>query len=74
MELIMAVTGASGTVYSLSLLKELKRQNIETHLIITDSAQKVGSHEIGDIKQLTSLATHIYNPDDMAEWLSCLPL
>jgi 4-hydroxy-3-polyprenylbenzoate decarboxylase len=65
MKLIVAVTGASGTAYALSFLKALKQQGIETHLIITESAREVASHEIGDIKQLTSLATKVYNQDDM---------
>jgi len=65
MKLIVAVTGASGTAYALSFLKALKQLGVETHLIVTESAQKVASHEIGDIKQLTSLTTHVYNPDDM---------
>ncbi len=66
MKLIVAVTGASGITYAVSFLKALKKHDIETHLIVTDSAKAVASHEIGDIKQLTSLATHVYNPDDMS--------
>ena len=62
----MAVTGASGITYALSFLKALKQYNIESNLIITESAKKVASHEIADIKQITSLATQIYDPDDMS--------
>ncbi len=65
MKLIVAVTGASGIVYALRFMKALKDQDIETHLTVTDSAKSVAAHEIGDIKQLTSLATHLYSPDDM---------
>ena len=66
MKLIVAVTGASGIAYAVSFLKAIKQQDIESHLIITEAAQKVANHEIGDIKQLTSLATHVYDPDDMS--------
>lgn len=66
MKLIIAVTGASGVIYALSFLRATKKHGIETHLIVTDSAKKVASHEIGDIKQLTSLADHVYSPDEMS--------
>ncbi|SME93405.1 UbiX family flavin prenyltransferase [Desulfovibrio gilichinskyi] len=40
--IILAATGASGTIYTLSLAKELgKRNEIELHLIISDAALKV---------------------------------
>lgn len=66
MKLIVAVTGASGIIYALSFLKAAKKHAIETHLIITDSAKKVANHEIGDIKQLTGLASKVYTPEEMS--------
>ena len=66
MKLIVAVTGASGIVYAVSFLKAAKQHKIETHLIITDSAKTVAGHEIGDSKQITALANHVYDPDDMS--------
>ena len=66
MKLIVAVTGASGITYALSFLRATKKLGIETYLIVTDSAKKVASHEIGDINQLTSLADHVYSPDEMS--------
>ena len=47
MKLIVAVTGASGTNYALALLKELKKQKIEVHLIISDWAGEVLKQESG---------------------------
>lgn len=37
--LIVAITGASGTVYGVRLLQVLKDTDIETHLVLTDSAK-----------------------------------
>lgn len=35
MGVIIAVTGASGSIYGITLLKELQRLNIRTHLVLT---------------------------------------
>lgn len=69
MKLIIAVTGASGIIYAISFLKAVKRHNIETHLIITDSAKSVAEHEIGDINQLIERSDYQYNSNDMS---SCI--
>ena len=37
--LIVAITGASGTAYGVRLLQVLKDTDIETHLVLTDSAK-----------------------------------
>lgn len=37
--LIVAITGASGTAYGVRLLQVLQPTNIETHLVLTDSAK-----------------------------------
>ena len=66
MKLIVAVTGASGIIYAKHFMKALKDQGVETHLIVTDSAKSVAAHEIEDINQITSLATHLYSSDDMS--------
>lgn len=65
MELIIAVTGASGIIYAKSLLESLKQHEINTHLIISEAAEKVAKHELEDIKQLEKLATNVYPPDNL---------
>ncbi|MDO8693096.1 MAG: UbiX family flavin prenyltransferase [Sheuella sp.] len=37
--LIVAITGASGTVYGVRILQALKESDIETHLVMSDSAK-----------------------------------
>ncbi len=44
---IVGISGASGTVYAMNLLRALVRQPLEIHLILTDDGRKVAAHEIG---------------------------
>lgn len=67
--IILAVTGASGTVYAASLVKELgNRDDIELHVIVSDAARKVlaletdlspdiltaGAHMVHDVKDIAA--------------------
>lgn len=70
MKLIIAVTGASGTVYAKKLLEATKETKIETHLIITKNAKIVARNEIGDPHQLENLASFIYEPNDISSPLA----
>lgn len=45
MKIIVAVTGATGTVLAKRLLEALKEQGIETHLVISDATKKVMEYE-----------------------------
>jgi len=40
MSIIVAITGASGSIYGITLLEELKRLNIETHLVLSRWAEE----------------------------------
>jgi len=62
MKIIVAVTGASGINYATALLRELKKQKIEVHLIISEWAQEVIKAETGKkVSQLKKLATKTYS-------------
>ena len=66
MRLVIAVTGASGVIYGRRLLQVLKAKKIETHLIVSNAAQKVIEHELGlGKKDFDKLADHVYEADDM---------
>lgn len=65
MRIIVAATGASGTIYALRLLKACRDLGIETHLIVTEAAEKVAGHEIGGARKLVELADHSYGPDEL---------
>ncbi len=64
--MVVAVTGASGVVYGKRLLQVLKDKNVETHLIVSNAAQKVIGHELGlDKKDVEKLADYAYEEDDL---------
>ncbi len=66
--IILAVTGASGTLYAASLAKALSgRDDVELHLIVSDAARKVLEMETdfpADI--LTSRAEVLHQVNDIA--------
>jgi len=70
-KIIVAITGASGAIYGIRLLAILRECNIETHLIISKSANLTiateTSFSIGDIKKLASYA---YHPSDIGAKIS----
>ena len=45
--IVVAITGASGAIYAMRLLKVLLEQPREVHLIISEWGQKVMAHELG---------------------------
>lgn len=66
MRLIIAITGASGVIYGKRLLEVLYNKKIETHLIISDAAEKIIEHELdAKRKDLEKLASYVYSVDDL---------
>jgi len=66
LRLIVAITGASGTVYGKRLLEVLREKKVETHLIVSKAAEKVIEHELEITKKdLTRLARQVYSVDDL---------
>ncbi len=65
MKVIVAVTGASGTIYAKGLLEAAKNHGIETHLVVTDSGKKVAEYELDGITQLKELASSNYDWKDL---------
>jgi len=62
--LIIAITGASGAVYGLRALELLKRAEIETHLVMTQTAREILEHETGQpARAAEALATVTYPPE-----------
>jgi len=66
--IILAVTGASGTVYAISLVKALAdRDDVELHVIISAAAQKVLSMETDfPLDALTDGSHSIHDPSNIA--------
>jgi polyprenyl P-hydroxybenzoate/phenylacrylic acid decarboxylase-like protein len=65
--LVVAITGASGAVYGIRLLQELRAAgHIETHLVMSASGLLTAQHEL-DMKRdaIEALADVVHNPRDI---------
>lgn len=69
--LVVGVSGASGSVYAVRLLEQLRALEIETHLVISRGAAVTLAHETElKVSDLKALATYAYAADDIAARIS----
>jgi 4-hydroxy-3-polyprenylbenzoate decarboxylase len=69
--LIVGISGASGAIYGIRLLELLRDTDIETHLIVSRSAQITIAHEEKrKIADIMALANVHYGADDIAAAVS----
>lgn len=65
-KIVIGITGASGAILGIQMLKTLKKLGHHTHLIVSTAAQKTISHETGwQIQDVYALASQVYDPDDI---------
>ena len=64
----MGITGATGAIYGVSILKEMKKmRGWETHLVLTDAGALNAWHELKmKRKEIERLAAVAYHPKDIA--------
>ena len=63
---VVGITGATGAVYAVRLLKRLKAAGRETHLVVSPAGVLNAHHELGlDRSALEALADVAYNPSDV---------
>jgi 4-hydroxy-3-polyprenylbenzoate decarboxylase len=69
--IIVGISGASGIVYGITALKQLKQLGIETHLVVSKSAIVTLAHEC-DMKyaELCALADVHYQSTDIGAAIS----
>lgn len=69
--LVVGISGASGVIYGVRLLKLLKKLPVETHLVMTRSAELTLAYET-DLKvtDVQALADSVYPVSDMGAALS----
>jgi len=71
MRLIVAICGASGVQYGIELLKELKEKRVETHLVLSEWAEKLVEEETdSDVEEVKKLASNVYGHKEMAAAIS----
>ena len=69
--IIVGISGASGAVYGVRLLELLRELEVESHLIISKSAQVTLAYETDlKLKDVTDRADRCYRNDDMAACIS----
>ena len=71
MRLVIGITGSTGVIYGIRMLEVLKKLNIETHLVMSEWAEKCISMETHhDVEYVKSLATTISDEKNMAASVS----
>lgn len=64
--LVVGITGASGVIYGVELLKALQNTEVETHLILSESAGRNLAIETNhSIKEVRALADVVYSNKDV---------
>lgn len=67
MRVIVGISGGSGGIYGVALLKVLQELNVETHLVVTSMGEYVVEHECGvTLEELKGLATYFHDNKDLA--------
>lgn len=65
-KLIVGISGASGAIYAIRFLELLKELKIETHVIISKSANLTIQSETNySIKYIQSISDFVYNPSNI---------
>jgi len=69
--LIVALTGATGSIYGVRLLQALQGSDVETHLVISRWGGRTLLHETPyTLDQVKRMATHAYRDEDQGAALS----
>lgn len=71
MKIIVGISGASGAIYGIRLLEELKDRGIETHLIISRWGKVTIAEETDySLGQVMSLAAKVYDEENLGAVIS----
>jgi 4-hydroxy-3-polyprenylbenzoate decarboxylase len=69
--LVVGISGATGAIYGIRLLEILSKSDVETHLVISTSAEKTIRMETHwTLEQVKALATVTYNMEDVGADIS----
>ena len=71
MRIVLGMTGASGAIYGLTLLQQLRRDGVEIHLILTRSGEKTLFLETGKaVAEIRKMADFSYPVEDISSRLA----
>jgi 4-hydroxy-3-polyprenylbenzoate decarboxylase len=70
--LVVAITGATGAIYGIRLLEQLRgRPDVETHLVVSDPGKRTIVEETGyTVRDVEALADHRYDNKDIGAALA----
>lgn len=69
--IIVGISGASGAIYGIELLKALKNAGFETHLVISKNGQITIAYETEySVADVQRLADHFYSNNDLSAHIS----
>ena len=64
--IIIGITGASGVIYGIRMLEHLKNLDLETYLIVSETAKKIIQIETSyTVKEVSRFADHIFNNNEL---------
>ncbi|KAF4442242.1 phenylacrylic acid decarboxylase [Fusarium austroafricanum] len=65
--IIVAMTGATGTILGIKILKSLRHLNVDTHLVMSKWAENTLKYETDySVSNVRALADYVYNNHDMS--------
>lgn len=65
--ILVGISGASGSIYGVRLLEVLQENEVESHLIISNGATSILTHETKrSIDSVRSLASHVYDNKELS--------
>ncbi len=71
MRLVVAITGATGSVLGVRILAALRELGVETHLVLSRWGRATLALETDlSVAQVSAMADHCYGPDDQAAVIS----
>jgi 4-hydroxy-3-polyprenylbenzoate decarboxylase len=69
--LIIGISGASGIVYGVRILQVLQQSDIETHLVMSDSARMTLATELDmSVKEVEALASEVHSAKNIGATIS----
>ena len=69
--IVVGISGASGVIYGVRILEMLQGADIETHLVMTRSAEITLAYETDrKVRDVKDLASKVYGQDDIAAAIS----
>lgn len=69
--IVIGMSGASGAILGIRLLQELRKSNVETHLILSDWAKQTIELETDyAVKDVCRLADHVHPAENLAACIS----